>query len=228
MVVAAPNWKGQYLPWGASGMPASHPQVFSFAQPKFIPGRGFTGLGVGPLPSRPRRRWQARRGLGQTSCSMTSLPQCSEGDIVAYNLIGSIGVSSACSQAQAACNAKTVATPPAPVALTPPSTPGVGVGVLCTSPAGVPNSTPCAAGQVPSAADYAAVAQAVSNAQVAAQQALNAGQVNPIACPYATAADGTCCDSGVALDANGNCATSFPWWGWAIVAAVGVIVLVKA
>ena len=43
MIEAAPNWKGEYLPHGAAGMPANHPNVFSFA-PR-LTRRGFSGLG---------------------------------------------------------------------------------------------------------------------------------------------------------------------------------------
>ena len=228
--VAAKNWKGQTLPPGALGYPPSHPNVYSYARPRYIAGRGFSGLGRSG-----GYHWR-RRGIGQassTTCSMTALPQCTEGDIAAQNILGSWAVSNACTSALAACSSKLVATPPPPVALTPPSTPGVGVQVGCncvTDPnTGAITTSPCAAGQVPSAADYACVAQQVSNAQVKAQQALNAAQVQTVACPYLTDVSGNCCSSNQALDSDGNCSTlaGIPAWGWYAIAAAGLLVLVK-
>jgi hypothetical protein len=59
------------------------------------------------------------------------------------------------------------------------------------------------------------VAQAVANATV--------NQLN------AAIQAGTPCAVGQSMDANGNCYTPFsmPWWGWAIIAGVGVLVVVK-
>lgn len=43
--VVAKNWKGQTLPPGALGYPRSHPNVYSYARPRYFKGRGFAGLG---------------------------------------------------------------------------------------------------------------------------------------------------------------------------------------
>ena len=43
--ILAPKWKGQVLRPGALGYPASHPNVYSYARPKYYAGRGFAGLG---------------------------------------------------------------------------------------------------------------------------------------------------------------------------------------
>jgi hypothetical protein len=46
VIVSAPNWSGEYLPHGAAGMPASHPQQFVYARPRYLgKRRGFSGLG---------------------------------------------------------------------------------------------------------------------------------------------------------------------------------------
>jgi hypothetical protein len=73
----APNWKGEYLPHGAAGMPASHPYQFVYARPRYLGrGKGFSGL-------------------GQTACNIASTPACSWTD--------SFYMSSACQAALDNC-----------------------------------------------------------------------------------------------------------------------------
>ncbi len=173
MVVSAPNWKGQYLPAGAAGMPANHPQVFTYAEPRFYPRRGFRGLGQ-------------TLNAGGLNCSLLPGGQ----GLVNPECWGGAAPPSVPSAAIA---------PPVPVL----TQTGVGTPILCTDPnTGTPDSAACASGQVPTAADYAAAGQSLSNTQIAQ---LNAAIVA----------------------GTPDVASSFPWWGWLAIAGVAAVAILK-
>lgn len=220
MYVLAPRWKGQVLPPGARGYPRSHPNVFSYARPRYVVGRGFVSRGLGQDSSTLTTDTSLNCSLLPGGQGLTN-PEC--GGLPAW--LAGLFTSSSGGTAPAAA-APTVPSaaiaPPAPTL----TTSGIGTPVLCTSPAGVPNSTPCAAGQVPTAADYAAAGQAISTATLAQLQAAVAAGTP---CPGPTTPSGTCCASGQVVDASGNCSTPFsmPWWGWALIAGFAVLLVAR-
>lgn len=90
MIVRAANWKGAYLPWGAAGMPASHPEAFAYAEPRWIPGRGI---------GRYRRR-----GIGQASTSPVWTASCNPGTVDACSWTDWLfGTSAACAAGLQQC-----------------------------------------------------------------------------------------------------------------------------
>ncbi len=223
----APSWRGQALPPGALGYPVNHPNVYSYARPVYIKGRGFVTL---------------RRGLGQSvssitstlGCDAVSIPAsqgCSAGD-ASLALLG-FAPSAACQKAINDCIYGNKLTIPAPA---PPPAPtltnqGVGIQTGCNcvaAPDGTVTYQPCPAGTVPSAADYACIAQGVSNAQISQQQQ----QVKAAStCPAGTYAesDGTCgpCPPGQTQQLDGSC-SSLPDWASYALAAVALVILIVA
>ena len=220
MYELASNWKGQYLPPGAAGMPANHPYQFTYARPRYIPGRGFSGLG------------RRRRGMGQAvftpgegqlyGCTVQSVPACGF-----FDNFGTPSVN--CQAGIAACVAAAKAAMASPAAgSTTPGTPGALV--LTQTGVGIQIDPSCVNAADPASCTAALALQASSNAQIAAMKAAAAGAINANPCPYETDDSGACCAAGQVIDANGNCSTPFsmPWWGWAAVVGVGVLLVVKS
>lgn len=187
-------------------MPRSHPYPFVYARPRFIPGRGFTGLG--------RRR---RYGMGQTattaggttsgggnalSCNVFNTPGCSILDAIWHE-------SDECATALQLC-----------------MNPGSGLNIPGTPPSAGSITTPelIAQTQNPTGSNVAPDAAAALKAYQAAVAAANQ-------CPAGTfAADnGACCPNGFTANSDGSCTApggGWPWW--AIPAAIGAVVLVVA
>ena len=138
------------------------------------------------------------RRRGMGQTAATMFPQCAMKNLPACSWYDTIYTTQACSDAGAACVAAASTGTPSVPALTPAGTPGVGIQVPTSSPDGVAT-----------AADYAAVAQGVADSQFAAQQALNAAVVQPV------------------TDLVPSVAFSMPWWAWAAVAGVGLLVVLK-
>ncbi len=186
----APTWRGAYLPFAAAGMPRSHPYPFVFDPTKFVPGRGFAGLGDG----------------NALTCNVFNTPGCSFSDVFSESNQCAAALQQCMDSTAGLVLPKTTTSPAAGSAPTSALT-QTGTG-LAINPACVndPNPTLCTA-QIN--------LQASSNAQIAAIQT-------------ATDAANTC-PAGTALQSDGTCAVpgAFPWWGWAILAAAGALVVLR-
>lgn len=198
MYQLAPSWRGQVLPPGVLGYPRSHPNVYSYARPVYIPGRGFVTLGLG------------RRGLGQSvssvtstfGCDAVSLPACSAWDAT-QALLG-FTPSTACQQAIAACMQASAA-PGASAGLPLTTSTYTGAGPISTPTLVSQTANPTGSNVIPDANTALAVAQGAL--AVAAS------------CPAGTTAqsDGTC-----AAPSSG-----IPAWLWAVLIGAGVLVVAK-
>jgi hypothetical protein len=193
----APTWRGQVLPPGVLGYPRSHPNVYSYARPVYIPGRGFVTLGLG------------RRGLGQSlssvtstfGCDAVSLPACSAWDAT-QALLG-FAPSAPCTAAIENCLQTQNATP---LVLAPGGALPPGAGPISTANLVAQTATPTGSNVAPEAA---AALTAYQAAVTAANQ-----------CPAGTVAqgDGTCAPPS---------SPGIPTWVWAALIAAGLLVVAK-
>src|SRR6202142_3014903 len=84
--VLARSWKGQVLPPGALGYPKNHPNVFSYARPRYFKGRGFRGLGQVMSPYSDYQTF---------SCNPLNVAGCGASDLLV--------ISDTCGKALQAC-----------------------------------------------------------------------------------------------------------------------------
>lgn len=213
--ILAPSWKGQVLPPGALGYPANHPNVYSYARPKYYAGRGFAG-------------W--RRGVGQASagviaalssnaagvaidptwtpaCNPSTIPACSWSDWL-------FGVSAPCAAAWQTCFYGT----------------GPGGGAALNVAGSSSGAGPAPAVALTNPSDVATVnaAQLASNAGAMTGAQVATAAAN--ACPAGTTAqsDGFCCPPGQNSNGDGTCSTpGLPTWAWFALAGVGLLLVVR-
>lgn len=191
--VLAPRWKGQILPPGARGYPASHPNVFSFARPRYLAGRGFFGLGQTLNPT----------------CDILNTPGCSWTD--------TLWMSEACQQALSNCTygagaplALTVQPPAAPVL-----TPGPGVGTPIPGSGTAAGYQAAAAAVAASSLPATQAANAAANACPSGMFAQPNGTCGPCPPGQTQQVDGSC--------AAPSSVPSWVWYAAAALGALVVI-----
>lgn len=213
MYQLAPSWRGQVLPPGVLGYPRSHPNVYSYARPVYIPGRGFVTLGLG------------RRGLGQSGASALN-----PADDPCSGFFGFLSPS-----CWAELGSEAVGTSTANQAAG--GLPSGSAGIVVTTPlapAATINPGPSDLGVLPNGmttAQALAAQQAASNAAIAQTQVNNA-VANSCPAGMYVQTNGSCgsCPAGYTQNADGSCSQPVSWTTYAIYAAIvtaGLLVLAK-